>query len=168
MKLFSFVNSVLVFVPLLFDARRGGEGKTPEWVWRSVTVEVFKTGCLCAGIIRVRPAANDAKTTLPPSLTVAAAPGRCASLRRPRDRPFSIPEVLPARERPCASASARGTRAHRGEAIPGIHYALHQSFWTPDISLAEQIVSYQNSISAMTCGPPPSPDFTCAAFPHTC
>lgn len=45
----------------------------------------------------------------------------------------------------------RGTQAHSGESIWDIYYALHQSFWTLDISLAEQIVSYQNSISEMTC-----------------
>ncbi len=52
----------------------------------------------------------------------------------------------------------RGTQAHSGESIWDIYYALHQSFWTLDISLAEQIVSYQNSISEMTCrnSPPPS------------
>lgn len=56
----------------------------------------------------------------------------------------------------------RGTQAHSGESIWDIYYALHQSFWTLDISLAEQIVSYQNSISEMTCRnsllrPPRSP-----------
>lgn len=59
----------------------------------------------------------------------------------------------------------RGTQAHSGESIWDIYYALHQSFWTLDISLAEQIVSYQNSISEMTCRnsllyPPPSPSST--------
>lgn len=53
--------------------------------------------------------------------------------------------------------------AHSGESFWDIYYALHQSFWTLDISLAEQIVSYQNSISEMTCWnslpstPPPPP-----------
>lgn len=59
----------------------------------------------------------------------------------------------------------RGTQAHSGESIWDIYYALHQSFWTLDISLAEQIVSYQNSISEMTCRnsllyPPPNPSST--------
>lgn len=61
----------------------------------------------------------------------------------------------------------RGTQAHSGESIWDIYYALHQSFWTLDISLAEQIVSYQNSISEMTCRnslpyPPPNLSSTLA------
>lgn len=64
----------------------------------------------------------------------------------------------------------RGTRAHSGESIWDIYYALHQSFWTLDISLAEQIVSYQNSISEMTCWnslPSPSEPLlhSCSLFP---
>lgn len=81
---------------------------------------------------------------------------------------FPKPRFFPAleRQRPsnffffcwCVRGSGPSVGARRGASVPGFHYALHQSFWTPDISLAEQIVSYQNSISGMTCGisPPPS------------
>lgn len=44
-----FANSVLGFVPQLFDAQRSGEGKPPEWVCRSVTVEFLETAA-CARV----------------------------------------------------------------------------------------------------------------------